>query len=141
MMKRCCCHRFIKRGSSFGIVLGRHFLTSIGNCGRFLLPVFWLTLSSATCSFPVILSIEEHCSVEQQRHMAKVFKEVLGDLLLTKPTEASADQLPSPSQLREKIIIKVGMSVGLLSTRVVIIKDRRQRPSARLRVSPSLPSF
>ncbi|XP_013362551.1 PREDICTED: 1-phosphatidylinositol 4,5-bisphosphate phosphodiesterase gamma-2 [Chinchilla lanigera] len=58
------------------------------------------------CSFPVILSIEEHCSVEQQRYMARVFKEVLGDLLLTKPTEASADQLPSPSQLREKIIIK-----------------------------------
>jgi phosphatidylinositol phospholipase C gamma-2 len=39
--------------------------------------------------------------------MAKVFKEVFGDLLLTKPTEASADQLPSPSQLREKVIIKV----------------------------------
>lgn len=80
---------------------------------RLLLPVSWLTLSSAApCSFPVILSIEEHCSVEQQRYMAKVFKEVLGDLLLTKPTEASADQLPSPSQLREKIIIKVGMHVG-----------------------------
>ncbi|KAK2085521.1 1-phosphatidylinositol 4,5-bisphosphate phosphodiesterase gamma-2 [Saguinus oedipus] len=61
---------------------------------------------SSTRSFPVILSIEEHCSVEQQRHMAKVFKDVFGDLLLMKPTEASADQLPSPSQLREKIIIK-----------------------------------
>lgn len=59
------------------------------------------------CSFPVILSIEEHCCVEQQRYMARVFKEVLGDLLLTKPKEASADQLPSPSQLRGKIIIKV----------------------------------
>ena len=46
--------------------------------------------------------------MEQQRHMARVFKEVFGDQLLTKPTEASADQLPSPSQLREKIIIKVG---------------------------------
>ena len=45
--------------------------------------------------------------MEQQRHMARVFKEVLGDLLLTKPKEASADQLPSPSQLRGKIIIKV----------------------------------
>ena len=55
----------------------------------------------------MILSIEEHCCVEQQRHMARVFKEVLGDLLLTKPKEASADQLPSPSQLRGKIIIKV----------------------------------
>ncbi|XP_019490318.1 PREDICTED: 1-phosphatidylinositol 4,5-bisphosphate phosphodiesterase gamma-2 [Hipposideros armiger] len=59
-----------------------------------------------TSSFPVILSIEEHCSVEQQRYMARVFKEVFGDLLLMRPTEASADQLPSPSQLREKIIIK-----------------------------------
>ncbi|KAM9302230.1 1-phosphatidylinositol 4,5-bisphosphate phosphodiesterase gamma-2 [Gastrophryne carolinensis] len=60
----------------------------------------------ATSEYPVILSIEEHCNVEQQRYMAKVFKEVFGDHLLTKPTEASADQLPSPTQLKEKIIIK-----------------------------------
>lgn len=59
-----------------------------------------------TSEYPVILSIEEHCSVEQQRHMAKVFKEVFGDQLLMKPVEASADQLPSPTQLKEKIIIK-----------------------------------
>ncbi|KAJ1084330.1 hypothetical protein NDU88_004481 [Pleurodeles waltl] len=59
-----------------------------------------------TSEYPVILSIEEHCSVDQQRHMARVFREVLGDMLLTKPTEASADQLPSPTQLKGKIIIK-----------------------------------
>ncbi|KAL0621829.1 LOW QUALITY PROTEIN: 1-phosphatidylinositol 4,5-bisphosphate phosphodiesterase gamma-2 [Plecturocebus cupreus] len=78
---------------------------SVGQMQRYALPLLSRPLSS-THSFPVILSIEEHCSVEQQRHMAKVFKDVFGDLLLTKPTEASADQLPSPSQLREKIIIK-----------------------------------
>lgn len=50
--------------------------------------------------------------MEQQRHMARVFKEVFGDLLLTKPKEASADQLPSPSQLRGKIIIKVVSGVS-----------------------------
>lgn len=61
--------------------------------------------------------------MEQQRYMAKVFKEVLGDLLLTKPTEASADQLPSPSQLREKIIIKVGMRVGAAVSWGGILKD------------------
>ncbi|KAE8608753.1 hypothetical protein XENTR_v10011595 [Xenopus tropicalis] len=60
----------------------------------------------ATSEYPVILSIEEHCCVEQQRHMAKVFKEVLGELLLTKPIEATADQLPSPTQLKGRIIIK-----------------------------------
>ncbi|XP_077687642.1 1-phosphatidylinositol 4,5-bisphosphate phosphodiesterase gamma-2 isoform X1 [Eretmochelys imbricata] len=59
-----------------------------------------------TSEFPVILSIEEHCSVEQQRHMAKVFKEVFGNQLLMKPIEVSADQLPSPTQLKEKFVIK-----------------------------------
>ncbi|XP_056381806.1 1-phosphatidylinositol 4,5-bisphosphate phosphodiesterase gamma-2 isoform X2 [Hyla sarda] len=59
-----------------------------------------------TSDYPVILSIEEHCTVEQQRYMAKVFKEVFGEMLLNKPIEASADQLPSPTQLKEKIIIK-----------------------------------
>uniref|UniRef100_A0A8D2IPR2 1-phosphatidylinositol 4,5-bisphosphate phosphodiesterase gamma n=1 Tax=Varanus komodoensis TaxID=61221 RepID=A0A8D2IPR2_VARKO len=59
-----------------------------------------------TSEYPVILSIEEHCSVEQQRYIAKVFREVFGDQLLMKPIEASADQLPSPTQLKEKFIIK-----------------------------------
>ncbi|KAM8947136.1 1-phosphatidylinositol 4,5-bisphosphate phosphodiesterase gamma-2 [Pelodytes ibericus] len=59
-----------------------------------------------TSEYPVILSIEEHCCVEQQRYMARVFKEVFGDLLLSRPIEASADQLPSPTQLKERIIIK-----------------------------------
>ncbi|XP_069494536.1 1-phosphatidylinositol 4,5-bisphosphate phosphodiesterase gamma-2 [Ambystoma mexicanum] len=59
-----------------------------------------------TSEYPVILSIEQHCCVDQQRHMARVFREVLGDMLLTKPVEASADQLPSPTQLKGKIIIK-----------------------------------
>ena len=77
----------------------------------------------------MVLSIEEHCGVEQQRYMARVFKEVFGDMLLMKPTEASADQLPSPSQLREKIIIKVG-GLGLLS-----FIQGSQRLSARLQVS------
>ncbi|XP_063802026.1 1-phosphatidylinositol 4,5-bisphosphate phosphodiesterase gamma-2 isoform X2 [Pseudophryne corroboree] len=59
-----------------------------------------------TSEYPLILSIEEHCNVEQQRYMARVFKEMFGELLLVKPTEVSADQLPSPTQLKEKIIIK-----------------------------------
>ncbi|XP_038662281.1 1-phosphatidylinositol 4,5-bisphosphate phosphodiesterase gamma-2 [Scyliorhinus canicula] len=56
--------------------------------------------------YPVILSIEEHCTVEQQRHMATKFKETFGSMLITKPTEANAEQLPSPAQLTNKIIIK-----------------------------------
>lgn len=60
------------------------------------------------CSrFPIILSIEDHCSIVQQRNMASHFKKVFGDMLLTKPVDINADELPSPTQLKKKILIKV----------------------------------
>uniref|UniRef100_A0A670I859 1-phosphatidylinositol 4,5-bisphosphate phosphodiesterase gamma n=1 Tax=Podarcis muralis TaxID=64176 RepID=A0A670I859_PODMU len=59
-----------------------------------------------TSEFPVILSIEDHCSIVQQRNMAAHFKKVFGDMLLTKPVDVNADQLPSPAQLKKKILIK-----------------------------------
>uniref|UniRef100_A0A673BF19 Phosphoinositide phospholipase C n=1 Tax=Sphaeramia orbicularis TaxID=375764 RepID=A0A673BF19_9TELE len=64
-----------------------------------------------TSEFPVILSIEEHCPIEQQRQMARIFSEVFGDKLLTEPVEQNAEQLPSPTQLKGKIIIKVPAEV------------------------------
>lgn len=39
--------------------------------------------------------------------MAQNFKKVFGDMLLTKPVDISADGLPSPNQLKRKILIKV----------------------------------
>ncbi|KAL8179398.1 UNVERIFIED_CONTAM: 1-phosphatidylinositol 4,5-bisphosphate phosphodiesterase gamma-1 [Gekko kuhli] len=59
-----------------------------------------------TSDYPVILSIEDHCSIAQQRNMAQNFKKVFGDMLLTKPVDISADGLPSPNQLKRKILIK-----------------------------------
>ncbi|XP_045688773.1 1-phosphatidylinositol 4,5-bisphosphate phosphodiesterase gamma-1 isoform X1 [Phyllostomus hastatus] len=56
--------------------------------------------------YPVILSIEDHCSIAQQRNMAQYFRKVLGDTLLTKPVDIAADGLPSPNQLKRKILIK-----------------------------------
>uniref|UniRef100_A0A4W3IZL3 Phosphoinositide phospholipase C n=1 Tax=Callorhinchus milii TaxID=7868 RepID=A0A4W3IZL3_CALMI len=65
------------------------------------------THAFASSEYPLILSIEEHCSIEQQRHMAIKFKETFGNMLISKPIEANAEQLPSPAQLTRKIIIKV----------------------------------
>uniref|UniRef100_A0A667ZJ85 1-phosphatidylinositol 4,5-bisphosphate phosphodiesterase gamma n=1 Tax=Myripristis murdjan TaxID=586833 RepID=A0A667ZJ85_9TELE len=59
-----------------------------------------------TSDYPIILSIEDHCSIVQQRNMATFFKKVFGDMLLTKAVDISADGLPSPSQLKRKILIK-----------------------------------
>ncbi|XP_036389627.1 1-phosphatidylinositol 4,5-bisphosphate phosphodiesterase gamma-1 [Megalops cyprinoides] len=59
-----------------------------------------------TSEYPIILSIEDHCSIVQQRNMATYFKKVFGDMLLTKAVDISADGLPSPNQLKRKILIK-----------------------------------
>ncbi|XP_061577281.1 1-phosphatidylinositol 4,5-bisphosphate phosphodiesterase gamma-2 isoform X2 [Cololabis saira] len=59
-----------------------------------------------TSDYPLILSIEEHCPLDQQRQMARIFREVFGDKLLVEPVEHMAEQLPSPTQLKGKIILK-----------------------------------
>lgn len=56
--------------------------------------------------YPLILSIEDHCCLHQQRRMAAAFREVFGSLLLTEPVNRNETQLPSPEALRHKIIIK-----------------------------------
>ncbi|CAD6185127.1 unnamed protein product [Caenorhabditis auriculariae] len=63
-----------------------------------------------TSDLPVILSIENHCSLQQQAKMAQMFKTVLGDLLVTnflfEADFSDLPRLPSPWQLRNKILIK-----------------------------------
>ncbi|XP_018494683.1 1-phosphatidylinositol 4,5-bisphosphate phosphodiesterase gamma-1 [Galendromus occidentalis] len=56
--------------------------------------------------FPLILSIENHCTLPQQRQMANLFQEVFRDMLLILPIERDAREMPSPLQLKRKIIIK-----------------------------------
>ncbi|CAK5034515.1 unnamed protein product [Meloidogyne enterolobii] len=59
-----------------------------------------------TSDYPLILSIEDNCSVPAQRQMAIDIQEVLGDLLLTSPISRDEWELPSPCALRNKIILK-----------------------------------
>ncbi|KAJ6636881.1 hypothetical protein lerEdw1_013935 [Lerista edwardsae] len=58
-------------------------------------------------SYPVILSLENHCGVEQQSIMARHMKTILGDMLLTEPLDGNMPkQLPSPERLKWKILVK-----------------------------------
>uniref|UniRef100_A0A665V542 1-phosphatidylinositol 4,5-bisphosphate phosphodiesterase n=1 Tax=Echeneis naucrates TaxID=173247 RepID=A0A665V542_ECHNA len=63
-----------------------------------------------TSEYPVILSFENHCSKPQQYKMAKYCEEIFGDLLLKQPLEnypiEPARPLPSPNDLKRKILIK-----------------------------------
>lgn len=65
-----------------------------------------ITFSRLFYRYPVILSIEDNCSLQQQRAMANIMQEVLGDLLLTQPVDKNENKLPSPHQLQNKIILK-----------------------------------
>uniref|UniRef100_A0A7E4VIV1 Phosphoinositide phospholipase C n=1 Tax=Panagrellus redivivus TaxID=6233 RepID=A0A7E4VIV1_PANRE len=63
-----------------------------------------------TSNLPVILSLENHCSLQQQAKMAQMFKTVFGDKLVTNflfdTDYGDSPKLPSPWQLRNKILIK-----------------------------------
>ncbi|KAF4452101.1 hypothetical protein F53441_5034 [Fusarium austroafricanum] len=59
-----------------------------------------------TSDLPLIVSLEVHCSPLQQRSMVDIMEEIWGDFLLPVP-EVEPDSLPSPDQLRKKILIKV----------------------------------
>ncbi|XP_063001609.1 1-phosphatidylinositol 4,5-bisphosphate phosphodiesterase eta-2 [Elgaria multicarinata webbii] len=57
--------------------------------------------------YPVILSIENHCSVTQQKKMAQYLIEILGDKLdLSSMSNEDLTKLPSPESLKGKILVK-----------------------------------
>ncbi|KAL2301390.1 hypothetical protein Nmel_011961 [Mimus melanotis] len=57
--------------------------------------------------FPVILSIENHCSIQQQKKIAQYLKEIFGDKLdLSSVNTGDPRQLPSPQDLKGKILVK-----------------------------------
>ncbi|KAM4689959.1 1-phosphatidylinositol 4,5-bisphosphate phosphodiesterase zeta-1, partial [Rhinophrynus dorsalis] len=57
--------------------------------------------------YPLVLSLENHCSPRQQEIMAYHLVTILGDKLLTTTiANSSSEALPSPQQLKFKILIK-----------------------------------
>ncbi|KAM3875153.1 1-phosphatidylinositol 4,5-bisphosphate phosphodiesterase eta-1-like [Diretmus argenteus] len=57
--------------------------------------------------YPVIMSIENHCSIQQQKKIAQYLREILGDKLdLGDTLSRDSRTLPSPHNLQGKILIK-----------------------------------
>uniref|UniRef100_A0A8C4NRJ6 Phosphoinositide phospholipase C n=1 Tax=Dicentrarchus labrax TaxID=13489 RepID=A0A8C4NRJ6_DICLA len=66
--------------------------------------------------YPLILSLENHCSVEQQAVMAKHLRAILGNKLLTKPLSGQPlKDLPSPEELKGRILVKGKKQISHLS--------------------------
>lgn len=55
--------------------------------------------------YPVIISLENHCSVGQQIVMAKLMREIFKDKLIYE-TSLDGEELPSPESLMGKVLIK-----------------------------------
>ncbi|XP_068168735.1 1-phosphatidylinositol 4,5-bisphosphate phosphodiesterase zeta-1-like [Antennarius striatus] len=72
----------------------------------------------AVSPYPVILSLENHCSPQQQQVMAYYLELILGDMLLRAPLDnAPIGQLPSPN--RQKLVVANALSDLVIYTRSV----------------------
>ncbi|XP_049738527.1 1-phosphatidylinositol 4,5-bisphosphate phosphodiesterase zeta-1 [Elephas maximus indicus] len=67
-----------------------------------------------TSDYPVVLSLENHCSPAQQEVMADNMQAILGDTLLSDILDDFPDKLPSPEALKFKILVK-NKKIGTLT--------------------------
>lgn len=85
--------------------------------------------------YPLILSLEVHCNPEQQQAMVDIMIRELGEQLVREPLISPSYELPSPEDLRNRILVKVkaGQDPYLnldLSTGRRDIPGRRDRSSS-----------
>ncbi|VDN01263.1 unnamed protein product [Thelazia callipaeda] len=59
-----------------------------------------------TNPYPVILTIENHVSLCQQKAMARIFKEILGHKIYVRPENGASQPLPSPNDLKNKFLLR-----------------------------------
>ncbi|XP_012588274.1 PREDICTED: 1-phosphatidylinositol 4,5-bisphosphate phosphodiesterase zeta-1 [Condylura cristata] len=70
-----------------------------------------------TSDYPVVLSLENHCSPSQQEVMADNLQSTFGDALLSDMLDDFPDKLPSPEALKFKILVKNKKIGSLKETR------------------------
>ncbi|KAI9889422.1 MAG: Phospholipase C [Vezdaea aestivalis] len=71
--------------------------------------------------YPLIISLEVHCNAEQQATMADIMRARFGEKLILEPFMTNVMKLPSPEELRNRILIKVKASEDTES--VALLED------------------
>jgi len=84
-----------------------------------------------TTPFPLILSIENHCSKKYQRIMAKHMSTILKEFLPDPFFKTKPDVLPSPEDLKFKILIKAKQAKNFKWTEKVEITDAKPKSSKK----------
>nr|XP_012640969.1 1-phosphatidylinositol 4,5-bisphosphate phosphodiesterase zeta-1 isoform X2 [Microcebus murinus] len=72
-----------------------------------------------TSDYPVVLSLENHCSPSQQEVMADNLQTIFGESLLADILDDYPDKLPSPEALKFKILVK--------NKKIGTLKETRER--------------
>ena len=102
--------------------------------------------------FPVIISLEVHCCPEQQLAMVKIMKDIFKEKLVLEPVLADASVLPSPNDLKGRILIKVktcdepegggsGSGGGGLGPSSTVNHGGRKRSSSSPFTRPNIPEI
>ncbi|UJR35131.1 hypothetical protein I4U23_027902 [Adineta vaga] len=87
--------------------------------------------SFVTSEYPVIVSIENHCSPQQRSVMGRMFIEIFGESLIQVPLSQNETELPSPNKLKRKILLKDSkLSNGSLSPQPSLDGDEQPGISA-----------
>lgn len=77
--------------------------------------------------YPVILSLENHCGLEQQATMARHLRTILGDMLVTQALDSqNPEELPSPEQLKGRVLVKGKKLPAARSEDGRILSDREE---------------
>lgn len=62
--------------------------------------------------FPLILSLEIHCKPEYQLKVVELLHSTFGEILVTEPLMTNKFTLPSPMELKHKVLVKVKRSLN-----------------------------
>uniref|UniRef100_A0A8C2W5I5 Phosphoinositide phospholipase C n=1 Tax=Chinchilla lanigera TaxID=34839 RepID=A0A8C2W5I5_CHILA len=78
--------------------------------------------------YPVILSLENHCGLEQQAVMARHLRTILGDMLVTEALGTQDPEvLPSPEQLKGRVLVKGKKLPGAQAKDGHVLSDREEQ--------------
>jgi phosphatidylinositol-specific phospholipase C-like protein len=83
--------------------------------------------------YPIIISAEVHCSVPQQDMIALIMREVFGESLVSAPVQdrPRITVLPSPEDLKGRILLKVCLEVYPTVISVQLLRYRRRTYMSR----------
>jgi len=66
--------------------------------------------------YPMLISLENHCSIPQQITLANDIREILKDNVIVCPFNTSLDKLPTLKELKFKVIIKVEFKLSFIKS-------------------------